>query len=186
MDVLCGSAEVVQDLSSFILPGSKRLITERGMLGNNLDVLPRDFMPPQGGGGGVSAFHQELKTQASEIELSLDTAIFEDGFCVGPDESGLFESLNSDLERQRDTAREIVTALRSGSSAGQIFEILRPLARRRSSPRGFGAQGKTPSPLLSMFATVAINRLVDQDGPELIAWFQPIAESTPGRLHRPS
>ncbi len=187
LDVLCGRAKVVEDLSSFILPGSKRLITERGMFGNNLDVLPPDFIGPQGGGGGGSGgFQEPLNDPTAEIELSLDIAIFEDGLCVGPDKSGLFESLTNDLERQRSAAREIVMALRRGVPEGEIFEMLRPLARRTPSPRGFGANFKTPSPLLSMFAKAAINRLVDTDVPELLAWFEPIAESTPGRLHRPS
>ena len=32
--------QVPQDLGTFILPGSKRLITDQAMFGNNLDVLP--------------------------------------------------------------------------------------------------------------------------------------------------
>jgi hypothetical protein len=56
LEVLNGRAEVVRDLGSFILPGSKRLITEQGMFGNNLDVLPRDEIARGGGyigaGGG--------------------------------------------------------------------------------------------------------------------------------------
>ena len=40
MDVLTGRAEVSKDRFSFILPGSKRLITQNGMFGDNSDVLP--------------------------------------------------------------------------------------------------------------------------------------------------
>ncbi|HYZ85999.1 MAG TPA: hypothetical protein VE621_16430 [Bryobacteraceae bacterium] len=51
--VLTGRSKVVRDLGTFILPGSKRLITERGMFGNNLDVLTPEELPrAQGYGGG--------------------------------------------------------------------------------------------------------------------------------------
>ena len=40
MDVLSGRAGITRDLFSFILPGSKRLITQEGMFGDNSDVLP--------------------------------------------------------------------------------------------------------------------------------------------------
>jgi hypothetical protein len=188
MDVLCGRTAAVQDLGSFILPGSKRLITERGMFGNNLDVLPPDCIGLSGGYvGGGGGFHNGSSEELAKIELSLDMAIFEDGLCAGPDASGLFESLTDDLERQRDTSQTIVAALRNGASEGQIFEILRPLARRTSSsPRGPGEQGKIPSPLLDIFANIAINRLVNAPGSELLQWFEEIAESSPSRLHRPS
>lgn len=136
MDVLCGRAKVVQDLGSFVLPGSKRLITERGMFGNNLDVLPPDSAARgrgwmgAGGGGG---FRKGLSEEIAQTELCLDVAIFEDGLCVRPDESGLFEIVTDDQERQRDKAQEIVAALRNRASVGQVFEALLPLARRPSS-----------------------------------------------------
>jgi hypothetical protein len=80
-----------------------------------------------------------------------------------------------------------VVALRNGASEGQIFDILRPLARRTSSsPRGPGEHGKTPSPLLDIFANMAINQLVNAPGSELLAWFEGIAESSPRRLYRPT
>jgi hypothetical protein len=184
LDVLCGRAKVAQDLSSFILPDAKRLITEHGIFGNNLDVLPPDYKGHLGGGGfGGGGYHKDLNEQIAGVELTLDFAILEDGLCVGPDESGLFERITNDLDRQCAAARQIVTALRNDASEGTIFEILRPLARRT---RPFGANVKTSSPLLPLFANMAIDRLVEADRPELLAWFEPIAESAPGRLHRPS
>jgi hypothetical protein len=184
LDVLCGRAKVAQDFSSFILPGAKRLITEHGIFGNNLDVLPADYNGHLGCGGfGGGGYHKDLNEQIAGIELTLDIAILEDGLCVGPDESGLFERISNDLDRQCEATRLILTALRSDASDGTIFEILRPLARRTPP---FGANVKTSSPLLSLFANMAIDRLVEADRPELLAWFEPIAESTPSRLHRPS
>src|SRR5581483_12265207 len=49
LDVLTGRSGVTRDLGTFILPGSKRLLTERGMFGNNLDVLSEGEAPRGGG-----------------------------------------------------------------------------------------------------------------------------------------
>jgi hypothetical protein len=119
------------------------------------------------------------------VELCLDLAIFEDGLCVGPDESGLFESLTESLERQRSTAQEVVNALRKGASEGQIFEIVRPLARHISPPAPVGRHPH-PLPLLMMFANMAIRQLVNASTSELLAWFQRSAQSPSLRLRRPS
>ena len=57
LEVLSEQAKAVRDLCQFILPGSKRLITEQGMFGNNLDVLREDELFPGGGyvgGGGAT------------------------------------------------------------------------------------------------------------------------------------
>jgi hypothetical protein len=189
LEVLNGRAEVVRDLGSFILPGSKRLITEQGMFGNNLDVLPRDEIARGGGYMGAGGGGRLTKGISDEhivgIELCLELAIFEDGLCVGPDESGLFEGLTEALERQRSTAQEVVTALRNGASEGQIFEIVRPLARQISPPAPMGRH-QYPLPLLMTFGTMAIHRLVNASGSELLAWFERSAQSPSLRLRRPS
>jgi hypothetical protein len=115
---------VVQDIGTFILPGSKRLITERGMFGNNLDVLGQDPRPH--GGGYVRAAGGGTRNATGEKivagELVLDLAILDDGRCLGPDESGLFESLVEDLESIRSTAEQAAKLLRDGATAGQIFD----------------------------------------------------------------
>ncbi len=174
MDFLSGQAGVIRDLGIFILPGSKRLITEQGMFGNNLDVLPPEAVRRGGGiGVGRGAFRKEAnEEEIAQIELALDFAVLEDGQCVGPDEWGLFEILTQDVARQRTTAQEIVAALHNGASAGQVFEILRPLARHGP-----------PSPLLSMFANSAIHKLVHLGEPELLRWFEQVAQSSPVPLH---
>ena len=161
LEVLSGQAKAVGDLGQFILPGSKRLITEQGMFANNLDVLREDELFPGGGyvGGGGG------------------------GGRAGPDEGGFFESLTGALEQQRNTAREAAAALRSGASEGRVFEILLPLARRAHQPP------PTPrhpaSVLLSMFASMAIHRLTHRSGPELAEWFERIAQSKALPLRRP-
>jgi len=189
MDVLSGHSAVTRDLASFVLPGSKRLITEQGMFGNNLDVLPPESVGHGGsyiGASGGRALRRGLgDEELAEVELTLDSVILEDGLCLGPDESGLFESIAGDLELRRKTAQEIVTALRDGASAGDVFEILRPLARHGRAEGSMGHHGRIPSMVLSMFANTAIHRLINTATEELLPWLESIAQSSPLPLHRP-
>lgn len=67
MDILNGRSAVPQDLGTCILAGSKRLITERGMFGNNLDVLTeeqsrhgRSYAGAGGGGGARSRLNEQI------------------------------------------------------------------------------------------------------------------------------
>ena len=129
-DVLAGRSKVARDLGTFILPGSRRLITERGMYGNNLDVLTPEELPrAQGycGGWGGGSGRESAETELAAIELVLDLVILEDGLCLGPDESALYEAVNESLDIQRTAAQEAVQALQAGASLGRIFEIVRPL-----------------------------------------------------------
>jgi hypothetical protein len=180
LDVLCGRAEVFPDLTSFILSGSKRLITEQGMFGDNLNVLPPAVGVRDGGyvGVGGGGPRREPDDSITAMELVLDAAILEDGLCVGPDESGLFERVAAGVVRQRITAREIVTALREGASEGAVFDLLLPLARHHDADRAMKL------PLLTMFANMAIHRLVNTPSAELVPWFEGMANSPPLPLHR--
>lgn len=194
LDVLSGRSEVVQDFGTFILPGSKRLITEHGMFGNNLDVLGQDPRPH--GGGYVGAARGGTRNTTSEkivvVELILDLAILDDGRCLGPDESGLLESLIENLERIRSTAEQAAAALRDGASAGQIFEMLRLLARhtldtatqrRRAGDR---VERHADSPFLGMFADMGIRQLVHSDSPAMASWLETQAQPCRLHLHRAS
>jgi hypothetical protein len=188
LDMLTGQAKARQDIHSSILPGSKRLITERGMFGNNLDVLPPESWPRGGGHGGslsYSGFHGGTsEDQIAGIELCLDFAIFEDGLCAGPDESGLFESTVEALERIRHTAQAAMTALRSGASEGQVFDLVLPLARH--TPELAPGGRRHQSHLLGMFANMAIRFLVDRSALDLLDWFEKAAQPPSLRLRRPS
>jgi len=190
MEVLSGQDPVTRDLGSFILAGSKRLITEEGTFGNNLDVLPEGFGGRSGvymGGGGGGGGYREHATEGIErIELCLDLAVLEDGLCAGPDEGGLFESLTRDLERQQTTAQETAESLRKGASAGQIFELLLPLARHTPPADDADKPGRNRSRLLKTFATMAIHHLMHAEESELMVWLDRAAQATPLRLHRPA
>ncbi len=71
------------------------------------------------GASGHSGPHKGWIEEIADTELRLDIAIFEDSLCVGPDNSGWFETLTDDLEQQRNTAQETASALRNGASQGQ-------------------------------------------------------------------
>jgi len=180
LDVLTGREKAVWDMSTFILPGSARLITEDGMFGDNRDVLP----PQTGGGGGWMGARGgggsgALGSDAVAVELELDTAILEDGLCVGPDAFGLRERLTEQITKQIEIAGEIVRELRAGAMRGRIFDMLRPLAGERvMSVLHF-------TPLLSMFARSAINHLTHMEDTSLLAWFEAASASTPLQLHPP-
>ena len=183
LDVLSGRSEVVQDLYTCILPGSKRLITERGMFGHNLDVLGQDPRPHGAyvrsvGGGGRNTTSEKIVAG----ELILDLAILDDGRCVGPDEYGLFESLIEDLESIRSTAEQAAKSLRDGASAGQIFEMLRPLARHTPHT----AMQRRRSSFLRMFADMGIRQLINDDPPAVERWLETRAQPPRIRLQRVS
>jgi hypothetical protein len=184
LEVLNGHAEIARDLGTFILPGSKRLINEQGMFGNNLDVLP-DAGGICGGYGAVGRGGRSDGSQSVMRELCLELAIFDDGLCAGPNGFGLFENLIECLARQRSTTQAAVTALRNGATEGQIFEIVRHLARRTSHLESVRMHSH-PLSLLKTFANMAIHQLVNANSPELLDWFEKSAQSPHIRLHRPS
>lgn len=187
MDVLAGRAKVTRDRFSFILPGSKRLITDRGVFGDNSDVLPPETPAGggfvMGGGGGGRRGNREVPWK--RIELQLDIVFFEDGLCVGPDESGLFVAVASELEQQRTIAAELAAAMRSGASAGRLFEMLQPFARPPRPDSASDRPERFHRPyLLVTFARMAIDRLINQTGQEILAWLDWMSAPSQLPLHR--
>ena len=182
MDFLSGRSGIVRDLGSFILPGSKRLLTENGMFGANLDVLPAQSAGYGGGMGsrGGRGFRRTGE-QIVHTELILDAAIFEDGLCAGPDEFGLFEVLTEELHWQQHTATQMVAALRDGATASQVFDMLRAPA-----PAAGPGAGRRQRPIRDVFKRLALDHMMNIAGSGLLAWFERIAQSSPIRLHRPS
>lgn len=188
-EVLTGRSKVRRDLGSYILPGSKRLITEHGIFGNNLDVLtPEELPQAQGfcGGWGGGSPRVDADTEFAATQLVLDLVILEDGLCVGPNESRLYEALNESLDFQRETAQEAVKALRAGASVGQIFEIVRPLAY--DFPEEPQTQGKPrhARQIISTFGSEAVNHLINASPTDLLAFFEKAAEPRALQLRRPN
>lgn len=177
-DVLSGRAPLVPDLCSFVLPGSKRWITRQGMFGNNLDVRPD--LPKVGGfAGGGGSRNRAIDALVDNIEFSLDFAILEDGLCVGPDEDDLFGQLRKALADQAALAATIVNRLRSGATPGQIFDLIRPLARRDLQ---LDAHEQN---FIRQFVGSAIHRLAHQSDEEILAWFEQEAQINLDQLRRP-
>lgn len=181
-DVLSGRSKVGRDLGTFILPGSKRLITEQGIFGSNLDVLTPEELPHASGycgGWGGGSGRESAATELAAVELVLDFVILEDGLCAGPDESAMFEALNESLDVQRTAAREAVRLLTSGASVGQVFEVVRPLARHDPGPRCHTRA------MLATFGNEAVRRLIDANEGDLLAFFERAAEPRSLELRRP-
>jgi hypothetical protein len=184
-DVLMGRSNVVRDIGSFILPGSKRLVEERGIFGTNLDVLTPEELPRgcgYGGGWAGGSHPRSPETELATVELVLDLVILEDGLCIGPDESALYEALNESLDVQRNVAQEALDALQTGASRGRIFEIVRPLARHGPPPPP--SQGRRWRPALPTFGNEAIHSLVNASDSDLLAFFKRAAEPRSLKLHR--
>lgn len=186
-EILAGRSKAGRDLGTFILPGSKRLITERGMFGNNLDVLTPEELPCArgycGGWGGSNA-RENTETEVTAVEFVLDLVILEDGLCVGPDESALYEALNEALDAQQASSQEVVKALEAGASVGQIFELVRPLARRTPLPQTNGKPRHSRT-ILPTFGSEAIHHLIDANDADLLAFFKKAAEPRSLELRRP-
>jgi hypothetical protein len=187
-DVLTGGSKVGRDVGTFILPGSMRLITEHGIFGNNLDVLTPEELPrAQGycGGWGGGGLRESTETELAAVELGLDLVILEDGLCVGPDESALYEALNESLDLQQRAAQDAVTALQDGTSVGHVFEIVRPLARHGPPPADVQGKSRHPRPILPTFGSEAIHHLINASGSDLLAFFKRAAEPRSLELRRP-
>lgn len=187
-DVLTGRYKVRRDLGTYILPGSKRLITEVGIFGNNLDVLTPEELPrAQGycGGWGGGSPHESTETELTTIELILDLVILDDGLCVGPNESELYEALNESLDLQRTAAQEALKALQAGASVGRVFEIVRPLARHHPPPQIRGKL-RHSTPILPTFGSEAIHHLINANDTDLLAFFKRAAEPRSLELRRPT
>jgi hypothetical protein len=182
-DIFSGREAVTTARNSGILPGSKRLITESGMFGDNTDVLP----PPFGESGGIGGSRTaRTDHEVTAVDLQLDVVFFEDGLCVGPDEFALFDNIVEQLEQQRSISQQIAEALRGGALRGHIFEMLYPLARREGSEQSPDGCMKYPANILHMFSNMAIHHLVHASDSDLLAWFEAGARPSPISLHRPS
>lgn len=157
LEILHGITPVPCDLGTCILAGSKRLLIEHGMFGNNLDVLGTDESVRLSSTGGVG----DDSVSSGGGEPSVDLVIFEDGTYAGPDTDGVRGALEKSLAMQRSTVQGALEAIRAGASPGELFEILRPLAERDRS-----------APLSSMFGRIGIKLLTQSDPTKLTEWLE--------------
>lgn len=176
MDILLGRNPIPRDLGTAILAGSKRLLTEDGMFGNNLDVLPgrRDLQGLSYAGGGSGGRGSRDGTSVAAIELVLDLAIFEDGLCAGLDQHGLAAAITRSLEEQSSAEARAATAIRDGASSGAIFEMLVPLARES----GPGPADRPRRVFQGSFVHGATHHLIHSEPDAQLAWFASFARAS--------
>lgn len=173
LGLLSGDRGLRLDDNSLILPGSKRLISETGVWGNNYDVAP----PPRGPTGGAAFGGSRLACpDAASRHIQVDLAIFEGGECAGPDEFGAFSILMSDLQTRRELAIEILSAIRKGVTREELYQRLSPIASRHTSPE----RGHHPNFILRNFATEVSRRLTDREDFALADWLE--EQARPPRL----
>ena len=195
-DVLTGAVPVNPRTPGHIFPGSKRLITPQGVWGDNTDVLPPDENDRRRGmagsftGGGVGwSFHGPRAPEPISGDLLLDLAIFEDGLCVGPDRYGAFDALTGDISDRRRFATEILQALERGASRGEIFEMVRPLAKVPPPPPPAARIGPQAHPPYThtrrQFAETVIHQLVQLEDAALRSAVERAARPLSIQLRRP-
>jgi len=156
------------------LPGSKRVVTPNGAFGDNSDVLPPEPGPVGFVGGGIGAGRMRRpQPERRLVELQLDSVIFAEGECAGPDDMGILANLGPAAEEQHRLASQAVTLLEQGARLGDVFELLRHTAHYP------GPRSATHTPdflrLLFSFGRQAMDRLVnatDDLREPLIEWFR--------------
>jgi hypothetical protein len=178
LDFFMGIGEV-QSKHAWILPGSKRLITEFFFFGSNIDVLGDSERTGRAGGFGFGGSGSR-KPQSEPTELILDFVIFEDGLFTGPDKQDHFGSIMEGIELQRAVAAEAEQLLRNSATEGQVFDLLLPFVRPVAK-----FDGARPSWNLPMFSQMAIQQLIRSDRDRLIEWFARYASKSTFSLHRP-
>jgi hypothetical protein len=115
-----------------ILPGSKRYLSESGMVGDNTDVrlpAPEEMWPAAGGiragssrtGGGAP------NDPVIQVTLVLDGVFFDDGEFVGPDRDGLFGRTVAEAEVYLEIARLARQLAGSGKEPAQVLDAIQDL-----------------------------------------------------------
>jgi len=137
-----------------IQPGSFVLMTP-----SNLDFAQ--------GAEAIRAGNPELLMQASEIRtqlriysnisVTIDGAFFEDGRYVGPDNSGLFSRVATQLSAKRDLCLEVTQELKRGEQADHVFKQVEELA---SGPRVELAPSSTKEDVYKKFKKDAAEELL--------------------------
>lgn len=108
-----------------ILPGSKRYLSQSGMVGDNTDVrppAPEEKWPSKGGGFGFGrSGRMSLRDPVKQITLTLDGVFFLDGEFVGPNREGLFEETVAEAEAHILVAKIAREGHNSGRAPAHIL-----------------------------------------------------------------
>lgn len=171
-EALRGRGTLDPHMNGFVLPRSQRLITQDGVYGDNEDVMGPE-MRRQGGvfaGAGRAGFRGGGFIPV-RIELLLDVAMLEDGRALGPDESGMVDAVVTTLDEQRRVAIAMLAAMAEGTTRGQLFDMIRPLAQGRRRTESMDL------PLREMFLHVAPRMLLQEEDDALSRWLESLVEA---------
>jgi len=123
-----------------ILPGSKRYIGARTMVGDNSDVRP----PAPAEQGGVDLFpHPEPLLGGDAIDsMSIDGLFFADGTFVGPDTQKMWERTVYNVRAQQALATIARAGHDRGESSNQVMSEIRAFTgpSERRFPNQHGSQ----------------------------------------------
>lgn len=75
---------------------------------------------------GIRDYLQTQLRQGRSITISVDGAFFDDGTFVGPNTTGYYERIESQVRAKRDLLEEIGNALNEGKKPEEVFQMLEP------------------------------------------------------------
>jgi hypothetical protein len=108
-----------------ILPGSKRYLSQSGMVGDNTDVRlpsPEEKWPSKGGVVAIGrSGGMDLRDPVKQITLTLDGIFFLDGEFVGPNREALYEETVAEAEAHTLVAKIAREGHNSGRAPSQIL-----------------------------------------------------------------
>ena len=108
-----------------ILPGSKRYIGARTMVGDNSDVRPPT--PAEQGGSNLFPRPEPLFAGDAIDSMTIDGVFFADGSFVGPDRQKMWERTVYNVQEQQALATVARAGRNRGESAAQILKDVEAL-----------------------------------------------------------
>lgn len=148
-----------------IFPGSKRYLSESGMVGDNSDVRPPGFHEKwfgEGSGMGRSRETPPDRDPIRSVTLALDSVFFLDGSFAGPDHEKLFEKTVADAEAHMLVARIAQDGLKRGLEPPQIFAEIGKVTGAAAEHPAIYAACRNPDASMEDFRRAALERLALQ------------------------
>lgn len=103
----------------------------------------------------------EQLNQASNITMTLDAALFEDGTFVGPDTGGLFVRTRAELSAKHDLIKSITLALRKKATPTQILDHVQAVNNDPQASETSLEPGATRAQAYRYYATIYRTELLN-------------------------